>query len=566
MGLFSYYIDNEMTGYEISGPESYYFEEIPGMAAVYLRGGWSLFEPEEGKYDWSLIDMAIQKYGSVGLQVALRITCADDFSYSTPKWVFDAGAKSGLWGTWVMPVWEDPIFLEKLDNFLRALGEKYNGDPKIAYIDVGTLGIFGEGHMMEMSTYSMPLECILAQFEMYENYFPDTLKVANDPIMHNSEWIPIILEKGGFGYRTDVVPGDRANARFFTSDLLERIIKFWKKGPIIFEPDHYNNASLNGDWGDGWDALELVDIAHASFFGLHGMSERIYRENPEVFDAISKRLGYRLIPGEVSLPQEVEAHGNFDMAVDWKNVGAAPCYKGAYPTLTLKNKNGDIVLVLTDRDFNVKDLPVGEPGEVPASVVERATFRAGALLPGGEYDAFLSVGELDGTPTIAMPIDGDDGARRYHVGSIKVQGMYDVTASQSAPSKLTMDFTIRPTMLSTYAITVGRLLYVEAGIRNRNFDFIIDFPNKELGSGFTAKKPFSMEIDLPIPPLYLDKPLSDPAVLKGKRFNVWLEILNNSNGPYITYMTADRGRNSYLGVAELDDNMKWVFTPGDTPE
>ncbi|NLB80446.1 MAG: hypothetical protein GX800_02245 [Clostridiaceae bacterium] len=107
---------------------------------------------------------------------------------------------------------------------------------------------------------------------------------------------------------------------------------------------------------------------------------------------------------------------------------------------------------------------------------------------------------------------------------------------------------------------------METGERIRLYDFILDFPNQSLREGFAEKRSFSMEIDLLIPPKYFDKPLGDPAELKGKRFNVWLEILNNSNGPYITYMTADRGRNSYLGVIELNDDMKWVFTPGRTPE
>ncbi len=322
------------------------------------------------------------------------------------------------------------------------------------------------------------------------------------------------------------------------------------------------------DWADPADTIPLIDTLHAGYLGLRGDIGLMYQETPGFFETVGKRLGYRLIPSKILLPTAVIAHGYFDMTVDWKNVGAAPCYKDAYPTLTLKNKDGDIVLVLTDRDFNVKDLPVGEPGKAPPSVVESVTFRAGSLLPGGEYDVFLSVGELDGTPSIAMPIDGDDGEKRYYVGTMIVQGMYDVNSWQNMLSTLRMNFTIRPTLQSySYYITAGRLLCVETGVRNRHHEFVIDLPSQSLREGFAEKKPFSMEIDLPIPDNYFDKPLQDPAVLKGKRFNVWLEILNNTSGPEnINYMTADRGRNSYLGVIELNDDMKWVFTPGRTPE
>ena len=96
MGLFAYYIDNEMTGYEIKRPRSYYYEDIPGMSVMSSRRLGS-FEPEEGKYDWSLIDMALQKYGGVGMQVALRITCAT-FLYHCAQWVWTR-ATYGMWGS-----------------------------------------------------------------------------------------------------------------------------------------------------------------------------------------------------------------------------------------------------------------------------------------------------------------------------------------------------------------------------------------------------------------------------------------------------------------------------------
>jgi hypothetical protein len=38
----------------------------------------------------------------------------------------------------------------------------------------------------------------------------------------------------------------------------------------------------------------------------------------------------------------------------------------------------------------------------------------------GTYTLWLSVGRYDGTPLIALPIDHDDGERRYRVGEIKV--------------------------------------------------------------------------------------------------------------------------------------------------
>jgi len=38
----------------------------------------------------------------------------------------------------------------------------------------------------------------------------------------------------------------------------------------------------------------------------------------------------------------------------------------------------------------------------------------------GRYGLFVSVGKSDGTPVIALPLLGDDGAHRYRLGEIVV--------------------------------------------------------------------------------------------------------------------------------------------------
>ena len=39
----------------------------------------------------------------------------------------------------------------------------------------------------------------------------------------------------------------------------------------------------------------------------------------------------------------------------------------------------------------------------------------------GTYDLYISVGQWDGTPTIALPLTGDEGQRRYKIGTITLE-------------------------------------------------------------------------------------------------------------------------------------------------
>ena len=86
--------------------------------------------------------------------------------------------------------------------------------------------------------------------------------------------------------------------------------------------------------------------------------------------------------------------------------------------------------MLVDEGFDVRNLKVGAPDKAPVekhssqfSVAYRHVGSLGTHSPpmkAGRYNLFVSVGAVDGTPQIALPMAGDDGQRRYRVGTIEV--------------------------------------------------------------------------------------------------------------------------------------------------
>src|SRR5688572_4415191 len=131
-------------------------DDFPGLSTVYMRVPWSMLEPQEGKFNWPLLDTPAQRWIAKGKQVAFRVTCSESMlRYATPQWVEQAGAKghSYLLGTGRRedgPLWDpdfdDPVFLAKLESFLKAFSARYDGNPNVAYIDIGSFGLWGEGH------------------------------------------------------------------------------------------------------------------------------------------------------------------------------------------------------------------------------------------------------------------------------------------------------------------------------------------------------------------------------------------------------------------------------------
>jgi hypothetical protein len=153
-------------------------------------------------------------------------------------------------------------------------------------------------------------------------------------------------------------------------------------------------------------------------------------ENRDVIDKINLRMGYRLQLKSITWPEKIKLGQAFEISQAWANAGVARCYPGGYPCVTLKDKNGGIVSVLSEKRLNVRELKVGEPFDAPSLRIS-STFAIAAAFKDpvktffrvakpGKYDVYFSVGKEDGTPVFELPYSNDDGHKRYKMGSIEV--------------------------------------------------------------------------------------------------------------------------------------------------
>ncbi|HRZ58078.1 MAG TPA: hypothetical protein P5525_21780, partial [Candidatus Paceibacterota bacterium] len=60
-------------------------DEWPGLSVVYLRIPWAFVEPEEGKFNWPILDTPAQRWIAKGKRVAFRLTCSENWTrFATP--------------------------------------------------------------------------------------------------------------------------------------------------------------------------------------------------------------------------------------------------------------------------------------------------------------------------------------------------------------------------------------------------------------------------------------------------------------------------------------------------
>jgi len=121
---------------------------IQGANLIYY---WSELEPAKGTIDWTPVENDLTTWA--GKTVAIRISTAGwtswDAPYSgegTPNWVFATDGSQYFTeptDNSIIPIYWDTNYLADLKTFIQAFAAKYDGNPNIAYIQMG-IGDGGE--------------------------------------------------------------------------------------------------------------------------------------------------------------------------------------------------------------------------------------------------------------------------------------------------------------------------------------------------------------------------------------------------------------------------------------
>lgn len=475
MGWVFYKYSNRLWAYGINTPESDTLDWFPGCSTVYMRVLWNDIEPEEGEYRWDLFDTVAQNWIAKGKKIAIRIICCNQTETATPQFVRDAGAK-GYWFEYKTntsasgklpprwePIYDDPVFLAKLENFIKAFARRYDGDPNVAMVDVGSFGIYGEGHHYNTSQQYLSEPGHRAEFkrlakihlDLWRRLMPNTYLVVSDDLDGgwSAEEDPDMMRycrEIGIGFRDDSIfcfppPGTRPNCPFsyWAHEWWAR--KFAPTMPVVLETGHATTLAGTPKWGEGQYARS-VEAFQASYMSIHDFPDVHLDMFRKEIDHINRILGYRFELREVTYPKEVKIGEKVKIGSTWVNVGVAPKTKSAALAWSLLNPDGTVAWCVTDNSFDFKSLEPKLKGvEKPSKVATPCRFgyskripepdncvtwarQAGRKFPDtfaplkpGEYTLAVSVGSWQGTPEIALPIEGQIGeTRRYEIGKINV--------------------------------------------------------------------------------------------------------------------------------------------------
>jgi len=429
-GWYHHFPDNHPNKYQIARDAD--LLAFPGMDHLYIRLAWAYLEPKEGQFDWAVIDRLIEKWTAHGLGIAFRISCKEtstdriEQQFATPRWVMEAGAQGGYYrmgkatgaeGPWE-PAFDDPIFLAKLDRFLAAFAARYDRQPWLRYVDIGSIGDWGEGHCWAGSRKTLSFAVRKLHVDLHLKHFKRAQIVISDDYVHA---LPDPVERAslhrhiltnGISYRDDSIMVDgyfSDSSDRFTVRSPEFFADAYRLTPTVLELEHYGKVKQLGNWEARPDSAAFkfgrgktgpdffrgaLDLLHATYIGYHGDARQWLDDNPALTRELLNRCGYWLFPVSLELPSTVAAGSVAPFRVTIDNRGVAPPY---HPyELRVRLSGGGVswvgVVGRTDRSWL--------PG---APIIVQNQLALPADLKSGRY--MVSLGLFDGSSGKDRPVE-----------------------------------------------------------------------------------------------------------------------------------------------------------------
>ena len=391
---------NPLMGY---APSAWYNEVSEDISLLYMDITWAELEPEEGVYNWASIDEEnqISRWRKEGKHLVFRFVCdipGGEAHMDIPEWLYEKSGKAGKWydgeyGKGFAPDYNNPTIISCHEQAVKALGEHFGQDGLISYVELGSLGHWGEWHVnYSEGIQRIPREAVRDKYILpWTEAFPDARILMRRPFA--------AAEKYGFGLYNDMIGQPEATQSWLgwinnggeydqtgEKNVIVPMNGFWKTAPSGGEftsslsMEEMLDTNLSG-------TVEMIREAHTTFLG-----PKIPDENyVDGYKEVLKNMGYRLW---ISMAELKNTAKGSRLKLTWENSGVAPMYKEWPVYVYIEDESGKLV-EKSRISIKISSLL---PGEKATTLTALETERLNSLLEKGYR---LSVGIED--PMTELP-------------------------------------------------------------------------------------------------------------------------------------------------------------------
>ncbi len=387
---------------------------------AYYRLDWADVNPQEDVYTFEeyfapKFDFWVRQHGK---RVAFRVMCQNMHSRGqpTPLWVFARGVPSvthiALDGhEQKNPVFWDERYLDIHCAFIRKLGEYLDGRPGLEFVDIGSIGEWGEMHLARWTPQQ------LAETGYSEAKYIAAYRRVIDEFVRAFPRTRLFLNAGGKNHLTI---NDYAARRgvHFRQDGLTPTGASYDVGEWLYKPYAQRGVICNFEFHSsyeemqrkGWDVRTTIEkglSAPISYLNTNLFGGAGYRRAPvevqEMLREAGRRIGFRFALKSLRYPAQLRLYekqfSRLPLMATWRNEGVAPCYESYALMWTIVGPNNKPVL--EQLYFPPTPTTLWAPGEEQKTAV---LLRLPPGLPPGPYLVKVAMLNPEQGQTIRLPL------------------------------------------------------------------------------------------------------------------------------------------------------------------
>lgn len=297
------------------------------MSFQYVR--WKDLEPIEGQFAFEKWEQEQwEQPRSKGKHVVFRVFIDYPGKESgLPDWLREKGVPETAYeehGGGLSPDYDRPEMVAAMERLIAALGERYNRHPRVAFIELGLLGFWGEWHCYPKGNELYASEQTEARvLSAYRRALPNKslmVRYANERT-GKQRWI---------GFHDDLLPADTDGEDWGFLPKLRKHggVNNWRRAVFGGEMQPGQAAKWLGK--DYETTRTMVERAHFSWMGPYCPSQENPAEMPGQYLArcheLVRRMGYNFRITKAKHHQALVPGQPFRVALLGENLGVAPFY------------------------------------------------------------------------------------------------------------------------------------------------------------------------------------------------------------------------------------------------
>jgi len=390
---------------------------------VFILLRWADWEPEEGVFDTTYLESRFntKRWKQEHKHAVLRFVCdipGDSDHMDIPQWLYDQ-TRGGVryhteLGMGYSPDYANARFRESHGKALQKLGEYCSKDNLVAFVELGSVGHWGEWHVEGSSGRSlMPDAEICGEYvQTYVESFP------NAKLLMRRNYETAVSEKLGFyNDMTGNVPATETWLEWMRSGGTQKTVG----SPMELQPvenlgrespvggEFASNVAMADILGENFgELLSAVTASGATFLGPN-VPDLLDESTAAARDSILRRMGYRIYVRELQMQYSFVSR-KLNISLTWTNSGNAGFFFDWPVTLYLYDADQNPVY-WEELDLDLRDLNARDKLTVETQVALDETLR---------NEFYLGIGITDYSGSIRLPLAYDMGKNPLYIGDTQI--------------------------------------------------------------------------------------------------------------------------------------------------